>query len=101
MEITTQAQLVYTSLLNGSTYTHIGGYNALKMGCYQRIISLLRNEYSLPIAADRINNADGKGWHYLYYMDADTRAELMLADAQTPTQALRYYNEKYAAQFKK
>lgn len=90
----TQAQLVYTALLNGSNYSHIGGCVKLGIGCYQRIISLLRLEYEIPVTGTRVPNKDGKGSHILYSLDADTRAELIEADALTPLQAKDYYLER-------
>lgn len=88
-KIDTQNELVYKALLSGSHYTHMEGCNALNIGCYQRNVSYLRNDYGIPVRSVRIRTSRG-GSCLRYFLDDEMRQQLLMNDCDTPLKAGKY-----------
>lgn len=94
----TQEQLVYNALLRGSQYCNIEGCNALRIGCYQRIISFLRNDYGLPVRDISVTTEKRNGRYKRYFLSDETIKELRDNGIKTPAAAREYYVAKMRAQ---
>ena len=69
----TQPEVVFEALVAGSQYSHIEGCNALHMGCYQRIVSKLINEYGVPVQSVSVKNIINDGYHNIYFLKENVR----------------------------